>query len=500
MDDSSPAGPVPDPDDAQLLRSVRRLVDRLAALPPERGDETTPLGRHLSAVLGADVRTLPVVSEDFAPHRLADVDIALAELAGDGPGSLLGVSGGRSRDDLGLAELLTAPYSGADIGPVDYATRATGPATERQVVAFGIRCLTVDGVPVAVLQRMPRPEYGRSQVVLEVLAADPAVCATFLARLRALMLERSVLRGQVLSFAATEYGSEAGATFLPRPHVPADEIVLPPGLLEQVVGHVVGIGEHRDALRAAGQHLKRGILLHGPPGTGKTLTVRHLLSVTPGTTAILLTGSGLHLIGAAAEVARTFQPSIVVLEDVDLVAMDRDLGPGPQPVLFEVLDALDGLDGDADVAFVLTTNRVAVLERALAERPGRVDLAVEVPLPDADARSRLFRRYAGEQRFSAAALDAAAARAEGTTGSFPKELVRRAVLAAAVRGEDAADADLSAALDELLSGREALTRRLLGHADTGESPDEYEDTDEDTGEDTGEDTDGLRWCARPEAP
>ena len=92
------------------------------------------------------------------------------------------------------------------------------------------------------------------------------------------------------------------------------------------------------------------------------------------------------------------------------------------------------------------------------------------------------------------------ARAEGTTGSFPKELVRRAVLAAAVRGEDAADADLSAALDELLSGREALTRRLLGHADTGESPDEYEDTDEDTGEDTGEDTDGLRWCARPEAP
>ncbi|MFE7630034.1 AAA family ATPase [Kocuria sp. NPDC057446] len=472
MDDSAPAGSTPDPDDARLLRSVRRLVDRLSALPPERGDEPTPLGRHLSAVLGADVRTLPVVSEDFAPHRLVDVDIALAELAGDGPGSLLGVSGGRSSQDLGLAELLSAPYSGADVGPVDYATRATGPDTERQVVAFGIRCLTVDGVPVAVLQRMPRPEYGRSRVLLEVLAAEPAVCAVLLARLRALMLRRSVLRGQVLSFAATEYGSEAGATFLPRPHEPADGIVLPAGLLEKVVGHVVGIGEHRDALRAAGQHLKRGILLHGPPGTGKTLTVRHLLSETPGTTAVLLTGPSLHLVGAAAEVARTFQPSIVVLEDVDLVAMDRDLGTGPAPVLFEVLDALDGLDGDADVAFVLTTNRVAVLERALAERPGRVDLAVEMPLPDADARSRLFRRYAGQQSFSAAALDAAASRAEGTTGSFPKELVRRAVLAAAVRGEDATDADLTAALEELLSGREALTRRLLGHAGAGDDPDE----------------------------
>jgi SpoVK/Ycf46/Vps4 family AAA+-type ATPase len=133
-------------------------------------------------------------------------------------------------------------------------------------------------------------------------------------------------------------------------------------------------------------------------------------------------------------------------------------------------------------------------ERPPPGHPGRVDLAVEVPLPDADARSRLFRRYAGEQRFSAAALDAAAARAEGTTGSFPKELVRRAVLAAAVRGEDAVDADLAAALDGLLAGQEALTRRLLGHAGTGESPDEYEDTHEDTHEDT----DRLTGYDRPE--
>lgn len=41
---------------------------------------------------------------------------------------------------------------------------------------------------------------------------------------------------------------------------------------------------------------------------------------------------------------------------------------------------------DADVAVVLTTNRPDLLEPALAARPGRVDLAVEVPLPDEECR------------------------------------------------------------------------------------------------------------------
>jgi len=217
-------------------------------------------------------------------------------------------------------------------------------------------------------------------------------------------------------------------------------------------------------LIAAGQHLKRGVLLYGPPGTGKTLTVRHLLAQTPGTTAVLLTGTSIQFITQAAELARAMQPAIVVLEDVDLVAEERGMH-GPQPLLFAVLDALDaldGLDGDSDVTFILTTNRVQVLERALAERPGRVDLAVEIPLPDAAARRRLFHFYAAQQPFTDSAVDTAADRAVDTTGSFAKELVRRAVLAAAEGGRAVNDADLAAGLDELLDSSAQLARNLLG--------------------------------------
>jgi len=450
-------------EDRELMRVVKRYlqrVDRLAAT--DAAEERTPLGVALSEHLGVDAASVPVLTESVPPHRLVDADVALDELTAERGGTLLGVTGGEQRHHSSVADLISNAHTRFAPGPVSYEMRATGPHTERRVVAFGVRLLVFAGHPVAIVQRGASPRHGEQSARLEILSADQDAATSLVTELRRLMVERSVLKGRVLSFVPTEYGHDAGATFLDRPDVRADDIVLEDGVLERVVEHVVGVGEHREALRAAGQHLKRGVLLYGPPGTGKTLTVRHLLSRTPDTTAVVLTGSSIRFIAAAAEIARTFPPSLVVLEDIDLVAADR--GYSPQPILFEVLDALDGLEGDADVAFVMTTNHVQILEEALAARPGRVDLGVEIPLPGQEARRRLFRRYAAGLGLSDQALDAAADRAEGTTGSFAKELIRRTVLIAAVRGDGtgATDADLGTALDDLLSSGAALTRLLLG--------------------------------------
>jgi ATP-dependent 26S proteasome regulatory subunit len=277
------------------------------------------------------------------------------------------------------------------------------------------------------------------------------------------MQRHSILKGQVISLVMGEYGpSAAGVTFHARPDLAASEVILPDGLLQKVSDHALGIAEHRDTLNRYGQHLKRGILRYGRPGTGKTHTVRYLLSRSQGATAILLSGGSLARISEAASMARALQPSIVVLEDCDLIAEDRSFGHGPQPLLFEVLDAMDGLASDADVAFVLTTNRVDMLERALAQRPGRVDLAVEIPLPAQPERVALLKLYSRGISFSAAALEEAAARTEGTTASFARELIRRAVVAAALAGVPVADGHLQTAVGQLMADGEALTRSLLG--------------------------------------
>lgn len=178
---------------------------------------------------------------------------------------------------------------------------------------------------------------------------------------------------------------------------------------------------------------------------------------------------------------------MLILEDVDLVALDRDFSDDGNPMLFSLLDAMDGIGADADVTFVLTTNRVAVLERALAERPGRVDLAVEIPLPGAQARERLLRLYAGSMRLDADLAPVVEA-TEGVTASYIKELLRRAVLTAFRASGDArslTDADLATAVGELSAERQALTRSLLGQPRAG-GPDERPDPDDDDDDDDGD--------------
>jgi ATP-dependent 26S proteasome regulatory subunit len=185
---------------------------------------------------------------------------------------------------------------------------------------------------------------------------------------------------------------------------------------------------------------------------------------------ITLAGGSLGIAGPVCRLAREVAPSLVVLEDVDLVAEERTMRPGTGPLLFELLNELDGMADDADVAVVLTTNRADLLEPALAARPGRVDLAVELPLPDAGCRRRLFDLYARGLQLEVDDLDGIVERTEGVTASFFRELLRQAALDASDDGSPAVrDRHLTAALDRLFTSTGALTKVLLGAARPSET-------------------------------
>ena len=207
------------------------------------------------------------------------------------------------------------------------------------------------------------------------------------------------------------------------------------------------------------------MLLHGPAGTGKTLSTMYLLHAMAGRTTILLTGRGLGLIEQALAIGRDLAPATFIFEDIDLVAAERTMEFGSEGVLFELLNQMEGLAEDEDLLFVLTTNRPDLIEPALAARPGRVDLALEIPLPDADGRRRLLTLYGAGIEIDPASLDHLVERSDGVSGAFIKELARQAWLRAALEDREPPTAqDVRRVLDELLEERSTLTRRLLGQA------------------------------------
>jgi len=159
---------------------------------------------------------------------------------------------------------------------------------------------------------------------------------------------------------------------------------------------------------------------------------------------------------------------MVVIEDVDLIARDREkMGPCDESMLNELLNQMDGLKQDADILFILTTNRPEQLEGALAGRPGRIDQAIEVPLPDEVGRRKLVQLYGKGLLLSDALVSEAAQRTKGVSAAFIKEMMRRVAQASITRdgGATIESADIGEALDDMLFTGGKLNVKLLGGAE-----------------------------------
>jgi hypothetical protein len=366
---------------------------------------------------------------------------------------------------LSLPGLVTGTWHGPGESARQYVAVDIGEREPLRCLRAGIVLTRFDDEPVAVMSYLA--ERGMPELVVEVVGRDDAHVQRFVERLRALMDERNVMRGKVMSFSFGRYG-EFGMTFTAVEPVAREQVIIPDRDLDAIDQHAIGISAHRAELVAAGQHVKRGLLLYGPPGTGKTHTVSYLLSRMRDRTTVILSGAAVGAVGQAGTIARALQPATIVIEDVDLIGMDRSLPGGDHnSMLFQLLNEMDGLSGDADVLFVLTTNRVDMLEPALAARPGRIDQAVEIALPDAAARRRLLDLYLPDE-IAADVAERVVARTAGVAAAFIKELARRTTLAT-LQQRRSASSCIEDSLTALLDQSSPVLRRSLA-AEPGSAP------------------------------
>ena len=212
-----------------------------------------------------------------------------------------------------------------------------------------------------------------------------------------------------------------------------DDIVLADELKREIRSNIENIIENTAIFKKNNLKIKRGLIFSGPPGVGKTLLGKILCSmygwsfiwVSPGN---MLNPDSLDMVGT---MARDLSPCILFLEDIDLVAEDRQSSQQKNR-LGELLNQLDGMQENNDLIVLGTTNDISGLDKAIVSRPGRFDKVIDFGLPAKSERLKLLELYGGtfiiENKDEI--FESVAQHTEGLSGAHMKEIVDCAILKA----------------------------------------------------------------------
>ncbi|KAG0342587.1 transport between ER and Golgi ATPase protein [Podila humilis] len=158
------------------------------------------------------------------------------------------------------------------------------------------------------------------------------------------------------------------------------------------------------------EHVK-GILLYGPPGTGKTLMAREIGKMLNGREPKIVNGPEVlsKFVGQSEENIRKLfidaeneykdkgedsSLHIIIFDELDAICKQRgskndSTGVGDS-VVNQLLAKMDGVEQLNNILIIGMTNRKDMIDEALL-RPGRMEVHMEIGLPDEHGRLQILR-------------------------------------------------------------------------------------------------------------
>jgi cell division protease FtsH len=242
----------------------------------------------------------------------------------------------------------------------------------------------------------------------------------------------------------------------------------------------------------SGAKIPRGALLSGSPGTGKTLLARAIagessvpfIQCSAASFVEMFVGVGAKRVRELFEQARTNQPCIVFIDEIDAVGKKRASGPMPgnderEQTINQLLTEMDGFDENTGIVVIAATNRSDILDEALL-RPGRFDRKIQVSLPSVGGRKKILKVHArGKKLDKSVSLGSLAKQTTGFSGAELANLLNEC----AIRGVRDGDGTITEAIvddvyqrlivgakgDTTFTGhkKEVIAFHEAGHAITG---------------------------------
>ena len=175
---------------------------------------------------------------------------------------------------------------------------------------------------------------------------------------------------------------------------------------DELYNDVKSFNDNEEDYKIHGIPYKRNYLFYGPPGTGKTSMLCALASEFSADLYLVNFTSKITDSNFMRLVSKMPSGSIMVLEDVDALFIERvnnDVGNRSQVSFSAILNTLDGISRKNKMVTVMTTNYKDRLDEALI-RPGRIDMVMEFPLASEDQIREMFCSYFGSSEEALAIL------------------------------------------------------------------------------------------------
>ncbi|XP_044272166.1 vesicle-fusing ATPase 1-like [Tribolium madens] len=165
------------------------------------------------------------------------------------------------------------------------------------------------------------------------------------------------------------------------------------------------------------KHVK-GILLYGPPGTGKTLMARQIGRMLNAREPKIVNGPQIldkyvgeseanirRLFADAEEEEKRAGPNsglhIIIFDEIDAICKQRGSVAGAtgvhDTVVNQLLSKIDGVEQLNNILVIGMTNRRDMIDDALL-RPGRLEVQVEISLPNEDGRYEILNIHTSRMR------------------------------------------------------------------------------------------------------